>query len=130
MALDHGSRRVGVAMSDPLRVTASPLTVLDEASAIDDIVRLVSEYEPALIVVGLPITRAGAEGSSAVNAREFASRVVDATGLPIEFVDERFSTHTAEQALLEGGMRRRERRKRVDKVAAAVILRQYLDRTG
>ncbi len=129
LGLDHGTARVGVAISDPLQITAAPLTVLDRASAIDGIVELVAEYRPVTVVVGLPVTRKGAEGVSAEEARSFGDEVGRATGLPIEYVDERFTTHTAEQVMRQGGVGSRERRGKVDKVAAAVILRQYLDRT-
>ena len=128
MALDHGTVRIGVAISDALRITAGPLTVLEAATALDDIRALVDEYQPAVIVVGLPVTRSGEEGQAAERARAFADRVGELTGVPVELVDERFTTHTAEQALLEAGVRRRDRRQNVDKVAAAVILRHYLDR--
>ena len=128
MALDYGTVRIGVAVSDALRITAGPLSVLDAATALEDIQALVQEYRPSVIVVGLPVSRSGEEGQAAERARAFAGRVAESTGVPIELVDERFTTHTAEQALLEAGVRRRDRRRNVDKVAAAVILRHYLDR--
>ena len=116
------------AISDALRITAGPLTVLDAASALEDIRALVSEYKPSVIVVGLPVNRSGEEGQAAQRARAFADQVAANTGVPVELVDERFTTRTAEQAMLDAGVRRRDRRRKVDKVAAAVILRHYLDR--
>jgi putative holliday junction resolvase len=70
----------------------------------------------------------GREGASAQAARAFGDLVAQVTGIPVEYVDERFTTATAESAMLEGGVKRRDRRQNVDKVAAAVILRHYLDR--
>lgn len=128
MALDPGTARVGVAVSDPLRIVASPLVVLPIESALEEIKALVDEYEPDVIVVGLPVGLSGREGPAAEAARVFASRVREATQKPVEMIDERFTTHTAEKAMLEGGVKRRDRRRSVDKVAAAVILRHYLER--
>lgn len=127
LALDHGTSRVGVAISDPLRITASPLEVVDAAVALQRIQEIVSEYRPEIVVVGLPVSLDGAENAAAMAARRFGEAVGEATGLPVEFVDERFTSHTAEKALLEGGLTRRDRRRKIDKVAAAVILRSYLD---
>ena len=130
LAFDHGTVRIGVAVSDPLRITASPLTMLDAADPLDAVDELVDEYRPDTIVVGLPIGLGGREGSAAEAARRFGRSVAERTGIPVEYVDERFTTRTAEEALIEGRVRRRERRSTVDKVAAAVILRQYLERQG
>ncbi len=135
VGLDYGERRIGVAVSDALRLTAQPWGVIDRKR--DDVVaslrRLVGETEATLIVVGLPIHLAGHEGPAAEAARRFAADVADITGLPVEFTDERFTTAVAERVLLESGMRREQRREARDKVAAAVMLQSYLDgldRTG
>jgi len=128
LAFDYGSTRIGVAISDPLRIVASPIEVIPTAGAEEHVKRLVDTYEPDVVVVGLPVSLSGGEGPAAEAARRFGAEVVRLTGLEVEFVDERFSTHTAEQAMLEGGVKRRDRRAGVDKVAAAVILRQFLER--
>lgn len=128
LAFDPGSRRIGVAVSDALRITANPLTVLDARDPFPDIEALVDEYRPAVIVVGLPVGLSGREGPAADSARAFGEQVAARTGVPVEYVDERFTTRTAEDALLEGGVRRAQRRTTVDKVAASVILQQYLQR--
>ena len=86
------------------------------------------EHGVARVVVGLPTGLSGTEGPSAKAARTFGDLVAKATGLPVEYQDERFTTVTAEAALLEGGVRRDKRREVRDKVAAAVILQTYLDR--
>jgi putative Holliday junction resolvase len=128
LAFDYGSRRIGVAVSDALRITAGPLEVIPTDDAMRHVLRLVGEYQPTVIIVGLPVSLSGGEGAAAQAARAFGEAVAAETGLPVEYVDERFTTHTAEQAMLEGGVKRRDRRQKVDKVAAAVILRQYLER--
>ena len=129
LALDPGSRRIGVALSDPLRIAAHPFAVLDAGD--DDLMGqirdLAAEQEVAEIVVGLPIGLRGGEGPAAEAAREFAARVAEATGLPVVLQDERFSTVTAERVLLEAGVRRDKRKQARDRVAAAVFLQAYLD---
>jgi putative Holliday junction resolvase len=129
IGLDPGDRRIGVALSDTLGIIAQPHVVLDRQAvdAIAAIKKLCMEYEVETVVVGLPRSLSGKEGPSAAKARELGAAVGAATGLDIEFVDERFTTVQAEAALLEGGMRRRQRRETIDKVAAAVMLQGYLD---
>lgn len=128
LAFDHGSKRIGVAVSDALRITAGPLEVIPAEGAINHVRRLVDEYRPDVIVVGLPVGLSGEEGPAAEKARRFGAEIEAAVGIVVEYVDERFTTRTAEQAMIEGGVKRRTRRQGVDKVAAAVILRQYLER--
>lgn len=130
LALDPGTTRVGVAVSDPLRIVASPLAVLSADDWEAPLHEIVEKYRPAVIVVGLPIGLSGREGPAAERARDFAAEVSRALEVDVELFDERFTTATAESALREGGVRRRDRRGKVDKVAAAVILRHYLDRHG
>lgn len=130
LGLDPGERRVGVALSDPTGTIASPHSVIDRRSVkLGDAVRtLCEEHGVERIVVGLPTGLSGVEGPSAKAARTVGAAVAEATGLPVEYQDERFTTVTAEAALLEGGVRRTKRRDVRDKVAAAVILQTYLDR--
>ena len=126
MAFDPGSKRIGVAVSDPLRIVASPLTVIDAADPWEEIETLLDEYAPTEVVVGLPVSLSGEEGPAAERARAFGTELERRTGRSIHWVDERFTTRKAEEALIEGGVRRRQRRDTVDKVAAAVILQHYL----
>lgn len=128
LAFDPGTTRIGVAVSDPLRIVASPLVVIPVGDFEDRVEVLISEYQPSTLVVGLPVSLSGRENTAAARARAFGARLAEITGLPVEFVDERFTTATAESAMLEGGVKRRDRRSNVDKVAAAVILRHFLDR--
>ncbi len=129
LGLDHGSHRVGLAMSDPLRITAQPLEVVTRGAAVARIKDLVLEYQIVEIVVGLPISLDGAQGGSAEAARQFGAEVATATGIDVAYLDERFTTVTAEKVMLEAGARRRVRRENIDKVAAAIILRAFLDRS-
>ncbi|MDP8959670.1 MAG: Holliday junction resolvase RuvX [Actinomycetota bacterium] len=130
MGLDPGSRRIGVAVSDPLQLTAQPHSVIDlQSRQMDEALRsLADDLEVERVVVGLPVSLSGGEGAAAQAARGFARRVAEVTGLPVELCDERLTTLTAEAALVGGGVRRRRRRGLVDKVAAAVMLQSYLDR--
>lgn len=126
MAFDPGSKRIGVAVSDALRIVANPLTVLDAGDPWDAIDELLAEYRPGVLVVGLPVALDGSEGPAAERARAFGEQLDARSEVPVEYVDERFTTMEAEAALIEGRVRRRERKQTVDKVAAAVILRHYL----
>jgi putative Holliday junction resolvase len=126
IAFDPGSKRIGVALSDPLRIVAAPHAVLDAHDPWREIMELLEEYEPSEIVVGLPMSLSGEEGPAAQRARAFGEELERRSGRSIVWVDERFTTKTAEEALIEGGVRRRERKQSVDKVAAAVILQHYL----
>jgi len=132
LALDLGSKRIGVAVSDLTGSVASPLTVIarsrsrrhDHAT----IAELVRDEEAELVVVGLPLSLSGAEGPAARAARAEAQALATVVAVPIETFDERLSTVTAERALAEGNVRGQARRQVVDKVAAAIFLQAYLDR--
>lgn len=125
LALDYGSVRVGVAVSDPLRLTAQPLEVV----ATDEFERRLPLLLEGvdLIIVGLPRSLDGSLGTMAEAAREFAKRVEAISALPVRMVDERFTTTAAERTLLEGGVRRARRKQVIDKVAAAILLEGYLE---
>lgn len=128
VALDPGTHRVGVAVSDPIGLTAQPVTVLRRGPGfIADLTAMLGGWEVATIVVGLPVGLDGREGSAAEAARELAAEVAAATGIPTVLYDERFSTVVAERAMIAGGARRERRRLRRDAVAAAVFLQDYLD---
>jgi putative Holliday junction resolvase len=128
VALDHGARRIGVAVSDPLGITAQPVGVLEAGPRfLEGLGRLLAEWEVEVIVVGLPIGLDGTEGAAASAARSFAAEVTAATGYRTILYDERFSTVVAERAMIAGGARRERRRRSRDGVAAAVFLQDYLD---
>ena len=128
IGIDYGTRRIGVAASDPGRVTAFPVAVIDvDASMWDRLQEIIDERRGTLIVVGLPVGLSGVEGSSAQAARAMATELAERTGLPVEFADERFTTRSAEQLLVASNVKRRKRRSVVDSMAASVMLQSYLD---
>ncbi len=131
LALDVGSRRLGVAVSDPTRTVASPLATLarrtagEDASALEE---LAAEHEAGLVVVGLPVSLDGREGPAAAAVRAYVAELAALVpGLGFELTDERLSTVVAERALVAGGVRRGGRRGVVDQVAASVFLQGWLD---
>lgn len=133
LAIDYGQKRLGLALSDPLRVTAQPFATWRRSNRRKDLARLrdlCAEHGVALILVGLPMHLEGANSAMAAEASRFAELVRAETGKPVELVDERLSSWEAEHALSENSgakSRSRERKRReLDEVAAAVILRDYL----
>jgi putative Holliday junction resolvase len=127
LGIDVGTKRVGLALSDPIGLTATPLDVVDRAEALEEIVRLAQIHDVGTIVVGLPTSLGGGEGTSAVDARSLGDQLAEATSAEIVYLDERFTSRMAESALLESGMKRRDRKNTIDKVAAAIILQDYLN---
>ena len=129
LALDIGDRRIGIAVSDPTRTIASPVEVLTRVGWGPDvrhIAELCARYETTEILSGLPLNMDGSEGFQAQKVREFCAQL-EKSGLKVYYQDERLTTVTAEAVLLEDNMSRLDRKSHVDKVAAAVILRQWLD---
>lgn len=131
LGIDVGSVRVGVALSDPDGVLATPLvTVPRDAAAGADlraIAALVAEHDIVQVVVGLPRTLAGREGPAAEAAREFGDALGPAVGVPIVFTDERLTTVVATQQLRARGVKGRKQRAVVDQAAAVAILQGFLD---
>lgn len=131
LGIDHGHRRVGVALSDGLGIAAHPFTVLEAGPrAGPRIADLVREHEVERVVVGLPRSLDGSEGEAARGARGFAKKLEALLEVEVVMYDERLTSRIAEDVLLSAGTSRAGRRKRVDKVAAAVMLQGYLDRRG
>ena len=133
LGIDLGSRRVGLALSDPGRVIASPLSVLTRGKTLVDdhqrIVALATEWEVTLIVVGLPLSLTGKDGPAAIAARSEVDTLQALAGaeLPVVLHDERLTTITAQRSLRDAGVRGRDQTAVVDKVAAAVMLQAFLD---
>lgn len=129
LGLDIGDRRIGIALSDQMAQIASPHSVYERVGFGPDtrfFLSLAKELEVAYIVSGLPLNMDGSLGDQARKVQALCDRLAQA-GLDIRYMDERLSTRAAEQALIAGGMRRDERKGRVDKVAAALILQSWLD---
>lgn len=132
LSIDYGARRIGVAVSDPTRTIASPLTTLTRREGKRppwaELQRLIAEQEVSEIVIGLPLDLAGEEGEWAGEVRAFGEQVERRTGLPVHWVDERMSSVQAERAVRGMGLKRsqREEKGRVDAAAAAILLRLFL----
>lgn len=129
VALDVGDARIGVAVSDASRLIASPVEVIHRVGFGPDVKRvqeICRRYDTTLVLSGLPLNLNGTEGPQAAKVRLFCQQL-EKVGLVVYYQDERLTTVTAENALLEQNMHRAQRRQNVDKVAAAVILQQYLD---
>lgn len=129
VALDVGDRRIGIAVSDPLRYTAQPIETYTRVGYGPDtrhILQIAEQYATNRILCGLPLNMDGTQGFQTQKVRDFAAKLEEA-GLIIEFYDERMTTVLAESALLEADMRRENRKKKVDMVAAVMILQSYLD---
>ena len=129
IALDIGDVRIGIAVSDPTRTIATPLDVLTRVGWGPDsrkIRVLCDRYDTTHVLSGLPLNMDGSEGFQARKVRDFCAQLEKA-GLTVFFQDERLSTVSAENALLEGNVSRDGRKRTVDKVAAAVFLQEWLD---
>ena len=129
VALDVGDRRIGIAVSDPLGITAQPIETYTRVGYGPDarhIAQLAQKYETDQILCGLPRNMDGTQGFQVDKVREFAGKLEE-LGLVVTYYDERMTTMLAEGALLEANMSRADRKKKVDMVAAVVILQSYLD---
>jgi len=128
LALDVGNKRIGVAYSDPLGISANPLPYIpNDEKVFEKIKDLIDEYNIGKVVIGLPLTLKGEEGEQAKITREFAEKLKEhIPDIDIEFVDERFTTSLAEQHLRET-TKKSKRKKKLDSVAAVYILKTYLD---
>jgi putative Holliday junction resolvase len=132
LALDYGERRIGVAISDPTGVIAQPLETIatprGDADALARIAELVKTREVEQIVLGLPLHMNGRAGPEVDRVRAFGERVAKLTGVPVDYLDERWTSLEAERALDEAGLSRKQQRGRVDPIAAALLLRTWLER--
>lgn len=129
LGLDLGHVRIGVALSDPLGLTAQPLTVLKSAGTQKDIIaigELVDQHEVTQVIVGLPFNMDGTESTTTKKVREFTAKLSERLSVPVFFVDERLTSKQAERLMIEGESRREDRRQKVDKVAAALLLQSAL----
>ncbi len=130
LGLDVGTRRVGVAVSDPLGVAARPLTTVTRTSDgtdLEHLAALAREYQVEGLVVGLPRHLDGREAELAAEVRAFAEKLAGRCGLPLAWAEERLSSREAERVLAELGVPAAGRRRRRDEVAAALILTWYLE---
>ncbi len=130
MGIDYGTVRIGVAISDQTAIIAQPYGFIDAVSrknCLEKISSLCIEYKIFKIIVGLPKHMSGEEGESAKAARKLGSEIEVKTGLTVEYLDERLTTVSAERALTEANIKATGKKDKIDSVAAAIILQNYLD---
>jgi putative Holliday junction resolvase len=130
LGVDYGTRRVGIAISDPMAMLATPLcveTVQSVEAAIAAVCRIARDRAVVKIVVGIPINMNGTNGPMALEAGAFVELLRTASGLPVDTTDERLSTSLVERMLLQADVTRERRKEVRDKLAAQVILQGYLD---
>jgi putative Holliday junction resolvase len=134
LGLDLGAKRIGVAISDRDRKVATPIEVgprtRDRKAVHRALGALVEEWEAGLVVVGLPLSLSGDLGPAARGVLDEVEQLRATLSVPVETYDERLTTVTADRSLMEQGLRADERRRVVDKVAAAVLLQAWLDAAG
>jgi len=131
LALDYGEARIGVAISDPTGLVAQPLetipTKAGDASALSRIAEIVKAQQVGQIVIGLPLHMSGRSGPEVERTNAFGERVRKRTGVPVEYLDERWTSREAERMLDDAGMSRKKQRGRVDPIAASLLLHTWLE---
>lgn len=131
LAVDPGSKQVGLALSDPTGTIATALSTLPATpgdTLVSRIAATAARHSAERIIIGLPLRLDGSRGPEAASAQRLAAGVRKASGLPVELVDERLTTAAAERSLREGGLRRDKRRASIDRVAAVILLQGHLER--
>src|SRR5688572_13779169 len=130
LALDHGTKRIGVAVSDELKMIAQPLEFIPAepyAAFLARLKQIIAEKEVELVFVGMPRNMDGTFGPAAEKVREFIAGLTPEISVPIKTLDERLTSAQANRVLLEGNVRRADRKQKVDAMAAAILLQSYLD---
>jgi putative holliday junction resolvase len=130
LALDHGTRRIGVAISDELGMIARPMEFVEAEpfpNVLERLRQITTSHEVVLILVGMPRNMDGSYGPAALKVREFVAVLRSALTVPIELWDERLTSVQANRVLSEASVRKGQRRQKVDSMAAAILLQSYLD---
>jgi|SRR5882724_4088508 len=130
LALDHGTKRIGVAVSDELKLIAQPLEFVPAKpfeQFVERLLVLIQNKQVELILVGMPRNMNGSYGPAALRVEEFVNALKNALSVPIKTLDERLTSAQANRVLIEGDVRRNTRKQKVDKMAAAILLQTYLD---
>ncbi len=130
LAIDYGVKRIGIALSDELKMIAQPLEFIPAepfAAFVARLTELVQEKEVELILVGMPRNMNGSYGTAALKVEEFVAALKSAVPVPIKTWDERLTSAQANRILIAGNVRRDKRKQKVDKMAAAILLQSYLD---
>ena len=130
LALDHGTKRIGVAVSDELKLIAQPLEFVPAEPFPAFLARLktlLAEKEVELVLVGMPRNMNGTYGPAAAKVEEFITQLREEISVPIKTWDERLTSAQANRYLIEGNVRREKRKEKVDQMAAAILLQSFLD---
>jgi putative Holliday junction resolvase len=130
LAIDHGTVRIGIAISDESKLIAQPLETIPAepfSDFLDRLEELLREKEVELILVGMPRNMDGSYGPAALKVQDFVAALRGAVTVPLKTWDERLTSAQANRFLLEGNVRREQRKEKVDKMAAAILLQSYLD---
>jgi len=130
LAIDHGSKRIGIAVSDELKMIAQPLEFILAAPFPAFLARLnelINEKEVELIIIGMPRNMDGSYGPAAQKVEEFVEALKDLVSMPVKLWDERLTSAQANRVLIQGNVRRDKRKEKVDAMAAAILLQSYLD---
>ena len=130
LSLDFGERRIGVAVSDALNIIAQSVGTIERRGIKNDLKKikgLVQEHDAGMLIVGLPLNMDGTEGKSANRAIDFVNELKKEIDIRVEMVDERLTTAQGERIFLEADLSRKKRKKNIDKIAAQLILQNYLD---
>lgn len=130
LGLDYGERRLGFALSDPGAMISFPLSVShihSRQEALREVARVVQSSQAERLVVGMPLNMNGSAGFQADNVKTFVADLAPLISIPVETWDERLSTRSAESVLIEAGETRKRRKEVVDKLAAQIMLQNYLD---
>jgi putative Holliday junction resolvase len=133
LALDHGTKRIGVAVSDPMKVIAQPLEYILAEPFADFLARLkeiLRDQEVEMILIGMPRNMDGSYGPAALKVQEFVAALKGAVTVPIQTWDERLTSAQANRFLIQSNVRRDKRKQKVDQTAAAILLQSYLDSRG
>ena len=133
LSIDYGTKRVGVAVSDPMRIIAQGVTTLNnDAGLMDELRALALQHGASRIVVGMPYSDDGGKGAKALEVEQFIQQLKTVIDLPIDTWDESYSSVNAHRVFVDTGMKRKKRqeKKRVDEMAARLMLQEYLDHAG
>ena len=133
LAIDHGTKRMGIAISDEMRTIAQPLEYIPAEPLdkfFDRLAQIIADKQISLIVIGIPRNMDGTYGPAAVKVQEFVTALKEAVAVPIKSWDERLTSVQANRYLIEADVRRSKRKEKVDKTAAAILLQSYLDSVG
>ncbi len=130
LGIDHGDKKIGLAVSDKSRIIATPIDyIFNDDNLIENLKKLINEYEIAEFVIGLPLMLSGEESIQTEKVRDFKDFIENELQIEMNFLDERLTTSYAEKLLISGNMKRKKRKEKIDSLSAQIILQNYLDKT-